>query len=327
MDALAYAGDTLRDLSTTNLQVQEPNDVRVVLNGDRYWQSSDGTTDPATGYGLDYGSGDPTKKPCATSSLDAKATDHEAPPLWGLIPLTPSPKTHAKVEIHQVLEQTGMLPLAVPEVDPQAVAAIFVDEFNGNVLAALELIPGSCPDPDGIGPLPAYPYKCWGVDFPSVLVNTDNIGVVVLVSRNDTDPDLGGSLTTICGQDPGFVICYAGDGNQDGLSFIHGFSTSSSGVTLQTPTVRDVKLIDGNCAVGGDHSSPYFLFNGECTVGIQAVIDFGTAFGSAAAAAAFPNCVTVTSSPGGVLTYSGDVADGTLFTGSSHSSKALVEIP
>ena len=45
--ALRYAGDTLRATPTTNTQLAEPNDVRVVLNGDRYWQSSDGTTSPS----------------------------------------------------------------------------------------------------------------------------------------------------------------------------------------------------------------------------------------------------------------------------------------
>ena len=35
--ALEYAGDTYRAPGTLNLQVQEPNDVRVVLNSARYW--------------------------------------------------------------------------------------------------------------------------------------------------------------------------------------------------------------------------------------------------------------------------------------------------
>ena len=39
-------------------------------------------------------------------------------PLWGLIPLTPSPKTQARVEIRQIIEPHGMLPWAVPEIDP-----------------------------------------------------------------------------------------------------------------------------------------------------------------------------------------------------------------
>ncbi len=326
--ALAYAGDTKRDGATKNLQVQQPNDVRVVLNGDRYWRSSDGTSDPASGYGLDYGAdalagrpADPAKMPCATSSLDAKATDDQAPLLWGLIPLTPSPKTHAKIEIHDVIDSNQMLPIAVPEVDPRAVAAIFVDEFNGNVLAALELDKlTSCPDPDAGGPLPAYPYKCWSVEFPSVLVNTDHIGVVTLVSRNDPNPNLSGTLGQIC-DPPGdgtgaseLILCYGGAGNQSGLSMIHGYETGSGGLSLQTPIVRDVDLIDGNCLAGGDHSAPYFMLNGECSVSVQAIIDFGMALGPDPTA--FPKCVHVMSNAvSGELAFSGDVADGSVFTG------------
>ena len=44
------------------------------------------------------------------------------------------PKAQARVEIRQVKEQKGMLPWAVPEIDPAAVAAIFVDEINGQVI-------------------------------------------------------------------------------------------------------------------------------------------------------------------------------------------------
>ena len=44
--ASAYAGDTLRDGSTSNQQVETPNDVRVALNSSRYWQKSDGVTSP-----------------------------------------------------------------------------------------------------------------------------------------------------------------------------------------------------------------------------------------------------------------------------------------
>ena len=66
--ALAYAGDTLRDPTTTNRQLAEPNDVRVALNADRYWRQSDGISSPTTGYGLDFGANNPAKLPCATSS-------------------------------------------------------------------------------------------------------------------------------------------------------------------------------------------------------------------------------------------------------------------
>jgi Flp pilus assembly protein TadG len=109
--ALQYAGDTHRSPGTYNLQVQKPGDVRVVLNSARYWdqgdlldgENLDNTYDPD---GNPVTPGDP----CSTKTLDVKATDHDVPLLTGIIPLRPDAKSNARVEIHQVLEQSGMLP-------------------------------------------------------------------------------------------------------------------------------------------------------------------------------------------------------------------------
>ena len=46
----------------------------------------------------------------------------------------------AAIEVDQVVEQSGMLPWAVPEVDPAAVVALFVREDNGTVLSAQRLV-------------------------------------------------------------------------------------------------------------------------------------------------------------------------------------------
>jgi len=306
--ALEFAGDTNRvpATDTTNFQVQEQADVHVVLNSDVYWSAdpypADNTLDvePApTGDGL----GDP----CNESALDVKATDEDVPNLWGLIPISPSPKAKARVEIRRLQETRGMLPLAVPEVDPEAVAAIFVDEEDGSVITALELIPGSCPST-------SWPYSCWALDFPGVEINVDRVGIVVLLSRNDADPSLSGTLTQICGQDPGFVICYAGDGNNDGLLFIHGW-TGGPIESLQEPAIRDVQLTDVNCAINGDHSAPYFLLNADCDVLIRARVDFGVPDGTTSAQiAAFPYCVEV-SANGVDLTHIETTDEGSLFEG------------
>ena len=74
--ALSYAGDTARDPSSTNLQIQEPNDVRVTL-----------------------------------------------------------------IEIHEVKEESGFLPLAVPEIDPAFVYAIFVDYAKDGTQTPLKVQP------------------------------------------------------------------------------------------------------------------------------------------------------------------------------------------
>ena len=127
--ALSYAGDTARDPSSTNLQVQEPNDVRVTLNSQRYWAAGDPATPTTTGYGtMDPTVGDNSAgTPCATSTLDVKATDFDVPKLFSWLGIRPDIKAHARIEIHEVKEESGFLPLAVPEIDPSFVYAIFVD--------------------------------------------------------------------------------------------------------------------------------------------------------------------------------------------------------
>jgi len=283
--ALAYAGDTIRDPATTNLQEQQPDDVRVVLNSSSYWTPVNGT-DPTNGYGLDDTQDSPADPdtagdPCNERALDVKATDDEAPLLWGWFPYTASPKSHARVEIRQIKEQMGMLPFAVPEIDPAAVAAIFVEENTGAVLDFQPL----CDVDDCVGLIPpdsklsywmtTEPWQCPEFTPGCVTITSENTGVVILVSKEDDTPLLmtggPGTLTTICTQAPNLVRCYAGDGNQDGLTFIHGWSDIPG--TPAAPQIRDVTLQSITCT--DDLSAPYFLLTGDCDVGVTAVIDFG----------------------------------------------------
>ncbi|HLG09703.1 MAG TPA: Tad domain-containing protein [Gaiellaceae bacterium] len=289
--ALAYSGDTIRDPATINLQVQEPNDVRIVLNSAQYW--TDGY--PTDGVGLDDTldqDGDPLTAgdPCSSKTLDVKATDDDAPLLFGFIPLVIDPKSKARVEIRQIKEQSGMLPWAVPEIDPAAVAAIFVNESTGAVLDWQLLMRDENYDPNNDfdndpttnrfpSTLAAWitpeardcPEPSWGC----VPIPFENTGIVILVSKADDDPSLftggAGTLTTICSQDPDLVACYAGDGNQDGLSFVHGWSDAPG--APNAPQIRDVSVTNATCA--DDLSAPYFLLTGDCDVGATAVIDFG----------------------------------------------------
>src|SRR3970040_768938 len=126
--AIEYSGDWTRTQALgvpfRNPQPQEPNDVHVVLNTNTYWASGDPTDDS-----LD----DTLGTPCTTKFLDAKATDDEAPTLWGWLPFVASPKSHAKVEIRDLKSGPGLLPWAVPEIDPAAVVALFVNEDTGVV--------------------------------------------------------------------------------------------------------------------------------------------------------------------------------------------------
>jgi hypothetical protein len=292
--ALEYAGDTYRDPSTRNRQVQQPNDVRVVLNSARFWRD----TDVMDGFGLDNTldhDGDPltANDPCASRTLDVKATDNDIPWLFGLLPLSVDPKSKARVEIRQVKEQMGILPFAVPEIDPAAVAAIFVNEIDGSVVATQNLLKAD----DA-----TLPYSEWTtspLDSSQVNLATENTGVVILVSKENAFPSLPtggpGTLTSICSQAPNLVKCYAGDGNQSGLTFIHGWSDAPG--TPVIPQIRDFEVIDVNCAADDD-SAPYFNLTGDCDVGARAVIDFGVAGDPRLAPPAGANAVVKLHAPG-----------------------------
>ena len=165
--------------------------------------------------------------PCSTKILDAKATDDDAPSLWGLIPLTPSPKTKAKIEIRKLESESGMLPWAVPEIDPRTVWALFVNEDNGAVFDSQELVLADDPN---------LPWSEWAtkVDgtnerLASLDVTRTNTGVVILVSKDNPTPTVTGSLASICSQSPNLVNCYAGNTATSGATFIHAYNGGGGG--------------------------------------------------------------------------------------------------
>ena len=111
-----------RDPATKNLQVQEPDDVHVVLNsaavlGKRRSRCtaarhsttrSTSTANPATRAATR----------AARRSLDVKATDDARAASLRVPAVRRRSRSAARVEIRQVKEQNGMLPWAVPEVEP-----------------------------------------------------------------------------------------------------------------------------------------------------------------------------------------------------------------
>jgi hypothetical protein len=282
--ALQYAGDPTRDPATWNRQLEVPSNVHVLLNSLRYWQNGD-PVDAVGLTALDYtwdldgngGGGDP----CSERALDVKATEQDAPLLWDVLPFLPDIKSRALIEVRQVVEQNGMLPWAVPEIEPAAVAALFVDEDSGDVIGSQQL------EKRDLASLPFDEWVTagldWSTDPPTEVVPNasridlrfENTGVVILVAKVNPFPSGGtlsltGTLMQICGQEPAIVSCYAGAGNQDGLTFIHGWNDENG--TPQRPVVRDVSVINLTCE---DLSAPYFLRTGDCNLGFQAVLHFG----------------------------------------------------
>ena len=112
--------------------------MRVVLNSARYWQDGD-PTDGAPGIlddTLDM-DGDPLTPgdPCSKPDSEREGHGRRCSTPLRLHPVRRGPQeARHESRSRQVREQSGMLPWAVPEVDPAAVAAIFVDENTGEVL-------------------------------------------------------------------------------------------------------------------------------------------------------------------------------------------------
>lgn len=308
--ALEYAGDFLRPPSSIdplfsgpvrNPQVQQPDDVRVVLNSATWWSQANPSTD-GTGYDdtIDL-DGDPLTPgdPCSTKSLDVKATDDEAPTLWGWLPFVASPKTKARVEIRQVVEMSGMLPFAVPEIDPAAVVALFVNEdapAGSAIVDWQRLI-----EQDD----PSLPWSEWvtPVAEESTVINRPNTGVVILVSKNDPMPGVSADLDATCNPPggAGLIKCYGGAAPTSGISFIHGYDGQNG--TLSNPVVKSVSLYPIGCTTPPDYSAPYFTNQGDCSAEVRAEIDFGP--GAASPPTAAPTCAIVEASPGGTMTWTG----------------------
>lgn len=292
--ALNYAGDTQRDTGTVNLQVQEPDDVRVVLNSSNYWTSANPSTNLATGYDMDWTmDGDPnvagqqSSQPCDAKFLDAKATDDKAPLLWRWIPLVPSIKSHAVIEIRQIREKSGFLPLAVPENNPRSVAALFLNEASANTVDSWTFLtaPTSASDTSTVN---GETVAVW--DGAAAVDVKEQTGVIILRSRALlTDADLQGkTLSQMCAI--AGTNCFGSIPNQSppstnrtGLSFIfgqggtppnNGATISDAGLSNFDTLGNDFGPANPSCATTDD-TSPYFMWNADCQVRLRAKIEFG----------------------------------------------------
>ncbi len=85
-----------------------------------------------------------TQAPCDTASLmfDVKATEANLPLLFNIpgLDFVPSINAHARVQLKTVIQQDGMLPVAVPDLRFNYAFATFVNEATGAVLATSELV-------------------------------------------------------------------------------------------------------------------------------------------------------------------------------------------
>ena len=243
--ARKYGGDS-GATAPYNVQVAptDPANVHLLVNSDKYWNEG----------GTNYSDGGP---PCAAKMVDVKLTEADLPLFFGapgLFDLVPAINAHARVQIQQLdYLAGGSLPIAVPDVDPTRAEARFIDEATGAVLATTPLQNTGVANGLAVWDNAAAPV--------SVPISSARVGVRIVLS--------GSASSTTCG-DP-LVDCYDA-GSPDGIVYVRGWSSAGSGAQPNPPLARDVTLVPGTCA------DPYFTsLATACTIGVSALVDFGTA--------------------------------------------------
>ena len=249
-----YAGDPgVGGAYNTQIPPTDPGNVHILINSTQYWNEG----------GTDFSDGG---TPCTTKFVDVKATEANLP--WFMrVAFVPAIQAHARVSLLQKTSASGSLPIAVPDVRPRDGAAFIVDESTGTILARERLTN------EGAVTLNGTSLTKWDATLPSYdSTGVRNIGVVFALSGT-TGMSMSGTLAAVCGQ--ALVICYSNNGSA-GLVFMHGYSPSATG-TATAPVVKNLGLFPAGGAPCGDTSSPSFILNGGCTLGVRAQIDWGTA--------------------------------------------------
>jgi Putative Flp pilus-assembly TadE/G-like len=225
-----------------------PDKLHLAINSDSYL----GASDPSS-----VTVGDP----CTQFFIDTKLTESNLPWLLRAAKVVPAIHAHARVSILQQNTVGGALPIAVPDVNPKRVRAIFVNEDTGAELGHVDLAKDGAQGSDVIwdnvlAPLP-------------VTINKPNIGVRVAVSGSDTNISCGQPL----------VQCFDATNTQHGILYIHGWSKDCSANTVcptpsktggKPPLIRDVSLVPGTCA-DAYFSNP----TASCSVGVRASVNWG----------------------------------------------------
>jgi len=191
---------------------------------------------------------------CATGVFDVKATEHSIPNMFSFSPLA-TVHAHARVELRQLNQEKGLLPVAVPDVRFNYAFATFVDESTG---AAIPGCSAACTvQLQKIG-TNAKGQQLWSTPSPlAVPISVANVGVRVrLVAGTDSTSPCG-QLYTECYTDP--------SATQQGLVYIRGWSSAPA------PAAQDVWLLPGTCAPDAD---AYFAI-ADCSAGLQAMVNLG----------------------------------------------------
>lgn len=192
--------------------------------------------------------------------LDLKLTEADVP--WFLRPaeFLFAINAHARVEIQRLVELYRTLPVAIPDPNPRLAAIEFVNEDGGAAPCASPPCRVELQD-QGIDA--SLGIRRWGMEAPfRVTVPEAGMRIGIRV-------DLGGETSTTCGED--FVMCHDLSDSNRGLVLLRGYSTSGSGAQPNEPRARGVWPTTLTC-----NGPSYFWNRQNCSVGVEAQVDFGT---------------------------------------------------
>jgi hypothetical protein len=262
-EARKYAGDPL-GTAPYNLQIGGAGDrVTVRINKKIYERGGPGPDDTVEDV------------PCSAKMVDVKMTEEDLPWFFARH-LVSAINARARVVLQQKGSSADSLPVGVPDNNPLAAAAIFVDESNANTVLATEELTKS-PTP---AVLNGQTLTKWTGLPVAISAAHPNLSVVIALAGKAGWTPPPGNLTTICNQV--LIECYSITQDSSGtvtavtgIDFLHAYATTGTG-TAAAPIVRDTTLYNVGCT---DDSGPYFLLRAACTVGVKAKIDFGTAAG------------------------------------------------
>lgn len=229
-----YSGD----LYNAQVGGTPPERVHLEINSKNYYNQASPNDDTVEA------------PPCSALMVDVKMTETDVPWFFRAASFIPFINAHARVRIFQKTMSAGGLPIGVPDVNPKVGQVTFINERTRDVLASAPL---------------------QRTGFSGGLAIWENVAAAVAIPEDPVGVRIafGGGSSTTCG-DP-LVECYDAE-SDNGLLFIHGWSTAGSGEQPNAPIARDVRL-----AYTGSCSDPYFVLTlSFCTIGIRANVDIGS---------------------------------------------------
>lgn len=217
--------------------------------------------------------------PCNAAMADVKVTETNLP--WYMQALSvPFINAHARVSILEETSQAGALPVAARSNVPAAATAYFVDESTGSLINTC----GASGTAPCTTPLSQDASGNWSNASAALPMNvtTSAIGVRVALSGDPT--------TTTCGSPS--VVCYDSTNSHLGVLHVQGWSGNGAGGDgssgKPSPVARKVTLVpdlaNSSACSDAHFSSGTSPVGSNCTVGVQAIVNFGTGNGPPAGA-------------------------------------------